>query len=132
MIKKEALIDGVKFGNVDIHIDGKGPNLEQMEIGSITLEYQNRSFVLDVPSHTIRTGTLTDKLVDCEVAPDLDTFPEHEFNKYDLTKEDIGVMSHGEMQIDLPYGFEIKAIQLWYTADEEYKYIELVQSDYHS
>ena len=28
MIKKEALIEGVKFGDVDIHIDGKGPNLQ--------------------------------------------------------------------------------------------------------
>lgn len=131
MIKKEAVIDGVEFGNVDIHIDGKGPNLEQIEIGSITLEYQKRSFVLDIPSHYGTTGTVTDRLVSCEVAPDLDVFPEHDFNKYDLTKEDLGVCN-GIIQIMLPFGFKIKAIQLWYTADGEYKYISLVQSDYHS
>lgn len=131
MIKKEAVIDGVEFGNVDIHIDGKGPNLEQIDIGSITLEYHGRSFVLDVPSHYGTTGTVTDRLVSCEVAPDLDVFPEHEFNKYDLTKEDIEVCN-GIMQIDLPFGFTINAIQLWYTADGEYKYISLEQGDYHS
>ena len=124
-------IKNVKFGNIDIHING---NVEtgQVDIGSVQLENNGRKFILDVTSYYITTGYAGGSIINCDIEVDISTFPPDEENGYyDLTKNDLLDMNHGGTATlyitasEEADPFKVEAIQLWFTANNKYQYISL-------
>ena len=121
-------IEGVDFGNVDIHVEG----LTEfgVDLGSIQLENNGRRFVLDTTSYYCSLDCDGNGVVNCDIDVDTDTFPVGEY-KYDLTKNDLLDMNHGgtgTLYVTTAEGFKpfkVKDIQLWFTANDEYQHISL-------
>ena len=124
-------IKGVDIGNVDIHVEGL-VEYGQIDIGSIQLENNGRKFALDVTSYHYSLDEKGNGVVNCDIEVDTVTFPMGEY-KYDLTKDDLLDMNHshggtGTLYVTTAEGFkpfEVKDIQLWFTANGKYQYISL-------
>ena len=121
-------IEGVDFGNVDIHV--KGLTEFGIDLGSVQLEINGRGFVLDTTTYYCSLDSDGNGVVNCDIEVDTDTFPVGE-HKYDLTKDDLLDMNHGgtgTLYVTTAEGFkpfEVEDIQLWFTANKEYQYISL-------
>ena len=131
--KNIPYIKNVEFGNIDIHINGN-VEIGQIDIGSVQLENNSRKFILDVRSYHITTGSVCDSIINCDIEVDISTFPPDEENGYyDLTKNDLLDMNHGGTATlyitatEEADPFEILAIQLWFTANNEYQHISLIE-----
>jgi hypothetical protein len=124
-------INDVEFGNIDIHINGN-VEIGQIDIGSVQLENNGRKFILDVTSYYITRGSVCDSLINCDIEVDISTFPpDKENGYYNLTKNDLLNMNHGGTATlyitahEETDPFKVEAIQLWFTANDEYQYISL-------
>jgi len=129
--KNIPYIKNVEFGNIDIHINGN-VEIGQIDIGSVQLENNGRKFILDVRSYHITTGSVCDSIINCDIEVDISTFPPDEENGYyDLTKNDLLDMNHGGTATlyitatEEADPFKVEAIQLWFTANNEYQHISL-------
>ena len=129
--KNIPYIKNVEFGNIDIHINGN-VEIGQIDIGSVQLENNSRKFILDVRSYHITTGSVCDSIINCDIEVDISTFPPDEENGYyDLTKNDLLDMNHGGTATlyitatEEADPFKVEAIQLWFTANNEYQHISL-------
>jgi len=129
--KNIPYIKNVEFRNIDIHINGN-VEIGQIDIGSVQLENNSRKFILDVRSYHITTGSVCDSIINCDIEVDISTFPPDEENGYyDLTKNDLLDMNHGGTATlyitatEEADPFKVEAIQLWFTANNEYQHISL-------
>lgn len=126
-------IKNVEFGNIDIHINGN-VEIGQVDIGSVQLENNGRKFILDVTSYYITTGSVCDSIINCDIEVDISTFPpDKENGYYDLTKNDLLDMNHGSTATlyitasEEADPFKVEAIQLWFTANNKYQHISLIE-----
>ena len=131
--KNIPYIKNVEFRNIDIHINGN-VEIGQIDIGSVQLENNGRKFILDVRSYHITTGSVCDSIINCDIEVDISTFPPDEENGYyDLTKNDLLDMNHGGTATlyitatEEADPFKVEAIQLWFTANNEYQHISLIE-----
>jgi hypothetical protein len=79
-------MDSVKFLGVTIIIDGK-VDVSQYDLGTVTLECEERSYIVDVVSsdslfHNNKT------IIECQVEKNDDMFEEGEITFHDLLPED--------------------------------------------
>jgi hypothetical protein len=151
---KQPSIKGVDFGNVDIHTKGN-VQIGQVDIGAVYLNMEDRNYIIDVMGYEIPHGE--DPVINCEIAEDVSTFPIDPHAKgdicqqdasskyihyihsagsnYELTKDDLlGLNNGGKGTLyitasDEAESFEILAIQLWFTANDEYQYVTLEEEE---
>ena len=148
ILTTQPSIEGVQFGNVDIHIKGKElPRsiwerddrhslIGHIDLGSISLENNGRKFILDVDSYYISPGLRHNvtHIINADISVNTSDFPvDDDEYTYDLTKDDLLDLNHGGRGTlyvtadgDAP-SFEVLSIQLWFTADGPYQYVNLEQ-----
>jgi hypothetical protein len=109
---KMKKIEGINIHNLEVTIDRKVES-GNMNIGALTLEIEDRAFILDVVQtyHDDIEGNKT--RVTCELEVDEDTFFECPYN---VTKEDILNARHNNLKrtlyIDGEVDFEVELIIL--------------------
>ena len=114
-------IKGVKFGNVEVVLEGERDWSQDYDFGALTLKCEDREFILDViqsyTDGTDITGNGTTRIT-LDVEPDEETFDECPYN---LTKRDLLDCEHNdlvrELFIDGTFENEIISITLYFEID---------------